>query len=71
MSQQELQVRGMTCNHCVNAVKEEIGALEGVQAVEVALDAEGASTVTVSAEAPLTTEALRSALIEAGDYELV
>lgn len=71
MSQQELQVRGMTCNHCVNAVKEEIGALEGVQAVEVVLDPEGASTVTVSADAPLATEALRSALIEAGDYELV
>jgi len=71
MSEQELQVRGMTCNHCVHAVKEELGALAGVQDVQVALDPEGASKVTVVAGAPVSDDAIRAALIEAGDYELV
>ncbi len=71
MSEQQLQVRGMTCNHCVHAVKEELGAIDGVQGVEVDLDPEGISKVTVTADAPLADDAVRSALVEAGDYELV
>lgn len=59
-------VTGMTCAHCVQAVTGEISTLPGVAEVQVDL-ASGA--VTVTSEAPLTEEAVRAALDEAG-YEL-
>jgi copper chaperone CopZ len=59
-------VTGMTCAHCVQAVTGEISTLPGVADVQVDL-ASGA--VTVTSEAPLTDEAVRAALDEAG-YEL-
>ena len=31
-------VTGMTCDHCLNAVREEVAGVTGVTAVEVALD---------------------------------
>jgi copper chaperone CopZ len=59
-------VTGMTCGHCVQAVTGEISALPGVEGVQVDL-ASGA--VTVTSEAPLTDDAVRAAVDEAG-YEL-
>jgi copper ion binding protein len=61
------QVSGMTCGHCVQAVSREVGALPGVEAVDVDL-ATGA--VQVTSRQPLATEAVRDAVDEAG-YELV
>lgn len=61
------QVSGMTCGHCVQSVSREVGALAGVEAVDVDL-ASGA--VTVTSGRPLDTEAVRAAVDEAG-YELV
>ena len=63
-------VLGMTCEHCVAAVTEELTALGGVDRVEVALDAGGTSTVTVVSEAPLADDRVAAALDEAGDYRL-
>lgn len=63
-------VAGMTCSHCVAAVREEIGALDGVQGVEVDLVPGGGSTVQVSSDRPLDLEDVRVAVDEAG-YELV
>jgi copper chaperone len=63
-------VTGMTCEHCVAAVTEEIGALEGVTAVNVDLVAGGTSTVTVTSAAPLDPTLVAEAVDEAG-YELV
>jgi copper chaperone CopZ len=60
----------MTCEHCAAAVREEIGALAGVGAVEVELHPDSASTVRVSSEQPLATEQVVAALDEAGDYRL-
>jgi copper chaperone len=34
-----LKVEGMSCNHCVNSVKNSVGALKGVSQVEVDLKA--------------------------------
>lgn len=68
---QELKVSGMTCGHCVHAVTEELTALDGVSAVSVDLVPEGVSTVTVDAAGVLDEQQVRSALAEAGDYELV
>jgi copper chaperone len=62
-------VVGMSCDHCVSAVTEEITALGGVEAVEIDLHAGGESQVTVTSDAPLDEEAVRGAVDEAG-YEL-
>jgi copper chaperone len=64
-------VSGMTCGHCADAVTEELSLLEGVDSVEVALVANGISTVTVTSDAPLPLERVSAALDEAGDYLLV
>ncbi len=63
------QVNGMTCGHCVAAVKEELQALDGVTAVEVALVPGGASTVEVTSQRRLDEATVRGAVDEAG-YEL-
>ncbi len=35
MATTEYQVSGMSCGHCESAVAEEVGALDGVESVEV------------------------------------
>ncbi|WP_203186324.1 heavy-metal-associated domain-containing protein [Streptomyces pratensis] len=61
------EVKGMTCGHCEGAVSEEISGIEGVTSVT----AEAATgRVTVTSATPLTEDAVRSAVDEAG-YELV
>ena len=69
MTTTTITVTGMTCGHCVAAVKEEVGALPGVSAVEVDLVAGGASPVTSTTEQPLDDAALATAVDEAG-YEV-
>jgi copper chaperone len=59
-------VSGMTCEHCVRSVSEEVGALPGVTAVEVDLPTGG---LTVTSEAPVADTDVRAAVEEAG-YEL-
>lgn len=59
-------VTGMTCGHCVAAVQEEVSAIPGVEAVEVELVAGGVSSLTVTAESPITDEEIRDAVDEAG-----
>lgn len=66
MSSGTYTVTGMTCGHCVAAVKEEIGRLPGVTEVEVELVTGGESTVRVSSDRPLEVEAVRGAVDEAG-----
>ena len=64
---QQFQISGMTCGHCVQAVTEELGALDGVHGVEVDLDS---GTATVRSSAELDRAAVQGAVDEAG-YELV
>jgi copper chaperone len=63
-------VTGMTCEHCSKAVSAELRALDGVSEVTVDLVPGGASAVTVVSAAPVATEAVETALDEAGDYRL-
>lgn len=64
------QVTGMTCQHCVSAVQEEVSALPGVDKIDVQLVAGGTSTVTIDSAAPLDEQAVRDAVEEAG-YDVV
>ena len=59
-------VTGMTCDHCVAAVHQEVSALDGVTGVQVALVAGGVSEVTVTSAAPLDLGDVRTAVDEAG-----
>jgi len=63
-------VTGMTCEHCVHAVTEELSALGGVSDVAVLLNPDGNSAVTVTSNVPLPAATVAVALDEAGDYEL-
>jgi copper ion binding protein len=58
-------VTGMTCDHCVAAVRQEVGAVDGVTDVQVEL-ATGA--LTVESDAPLDPADIAAAVEEAG-YE--
>lgn len=61
------QVKGMTCDHCVRAVTDELNRISGVSAIEIDL---GTGSMTVTSAAPLNEQAVRGAVEEAG-YELV
>jgi copper chaperone len=63
-------VTGMTCEHCVRAVTEELASLHGVTRVTVDLVPGGESKVTVTSDAPLPEQAIAAALDEAGGYHL-
>jgi copper chaperone CopZ len=56
-------VTGMTCQHCVHAVTEEVSSVPGVSDVSVDLDS-GRLTVVSSAEVPFA--AIATAVDEAG-----
>ena len=56
-------VTGMTCGHCVSAVKKEVLAIPGVSGVD--LDLGGA--MTVHSEAPVDFDRVVEAVYEAGD----
>lgn len=60
-------VQGMTCEHCVKAVTEEVSAIPGVDQAVVDL-AQGSLTVT-SAE-PIDFALIKQAVDEAGDYQV-
>jgi copper chaperone len=61
-----LKVEGMSCNHCVMAVKRALKGLDGVGTVEVDLEN---GKVTVVGEA-LKDDAMKEAIDDAG-YEVV
>ncbi len=66
MSTQTVAVQGMTCGHCVKAVTDEVSAIPGVTDVAVDLVNGGTSTVTITADEPVSDEAVAAAIDEAG-----
>ncbi|MEU5262237.1 heavy-metal-associated domain-containing protein [Amycolatopsis sp. NPDC021455] len=67
MTQSTYAVRGMTCGHCATSVREEIGELPGVRAVDVDVPT---GRVVVTSETVLALEQVESAVRDAG-YQLV
>ena len=63
-----LKISGLTCEHCVAHVTEELKALDGVKNVSVVLHKGGQSVATVVSDVLLDDDALRDAVDEAGDY---
>jgi copper chaperone len=56
-------VTGMTCEHCVASVTEEVGEVPGVTAVEVDL---GTGRLVVTSDEPIGRDAVAAAVEEAG-----
>ena len=56
-------VVGMTCGHCVASVSEEVGALAGVEQVDVDLKT---GLVTVTSDSALDDAQVKAAVEEAG-----
>ncbi|WP_136194281.1 MULTISPECIES: heavy-metal-associated domain-containing protein [Actinomyces] len=65
-----LRISGMTCEHCVAHVTEELEALDGVKNVSVILNKGGQSVATVVSDVVLPDAALAEAIDEAGAYTL-
>lgn len=63
---QRFEVAGMTCEHCVASITEELSALDGVEAVSVDLKPGAASTVVVDASRALSGAEIRAAVEDAG-----
>ena len=61
------QVSGMTCGHCVSAVRQGVGELDGVDTVEVVLET---GEVTVTGDAAPDRSTMAAAVDDAG-YQLV
>jgi copper chaperone CopZ len=63
MSANEYKVTGMTCGHCEMSVREEVGELAGVQAVQVSAQT---GTLVVTAAGEIDDAAVLAAVEEAG-----
>jgi len=61
-------VKGMTCDHCVHHVTEEVSKVQGVTEVHVSL-ADGRMVVT--SDTPVALSDVEAAVDEAGDYTVV
>jgi copper chaperone len=59
-----LNVNGMSCQHCVHAVKSSVGALAGVRSVDVSLEKK---LVTVGFDPGVTSlDAIKHAITDEG-----
>jgi copper chaperone len=56
-------VSGMTCQHCVLSVSEEVGEVEGVTDVQVVLES---GQLTVTSDGPVDPADIHAAVEEAG-----
>lgn len=66
MTTQHFTVVGMTCEHCVASVSEEVSEIPAVTAVDVDLVS---GSLVVTADEALSDDAVRAAVEEAG-YQL-
>jgi copper chaperone len=60
----DLQVTGMSCNHCANAVKQAIAEVDSSSTVEIDL-----ATGNVKVQTRADAQAIKTAIVEAG-YEV-
>ncbi|TDL98029.1 copper resistance protein CopZ [Macrococcus brunensis] len=68
MANQTLDVRGMTCQHCVDAVEKSVGAVDGVQQVNVDLD--NGKVAVAYDDSKATVDNIRDAIEDQG-YEVI
>ena len=66
MSTNTFTVIGMTCDHCVGSVKQEVAKIDGVNTVDVDLES---GLVTVESDTDISNDVFVAAVHEAG-YEV-
>lgn len=64
-------ITGMTCDHCVHSVTEEVSALTGVSDVKIVLIKDGQSVMTLISENGIDLNEVKEAVAEAGNYVAV
>ncbi|AFI06274.1 copper-binding metallochaperone CopP [Helicobacter cetorum] len=57
------QVPSITCNHCVDKIEKFVGEIEGVSLIDVSIEEK---SVSVEFDAPATENAIKEALLDAG-----
>lgn len=68
MEKKIINVEGMSCSHCENAVKKAVGELNGVKGVDVSLNSK---TVTVEYDADtVSLESIKEAIEDQG-YDVI
>ena len=63
----QFYVPDISCQHCINAITQEVSALAGVQSVQISLDDK---RVTVAHAPEVTTHQIVAAMNEAGYDEV-
>lgn len=61
-----VRITGMTCDHCVSAVTEELKTLDSVDAVAVELNNGGISIAAITSRSALSATEIDRAIAEAG-----
>ena len=61
MEKETLKIPNISCGHCVNAIKEELGELDGVKSVQGIPDDK---TITVQWDSPATLNSIKDKLKE-------
>ena len=54
-------IPNISCGHCVHTIKMEVGDMPGVQSVEASPDSK---TATITFDAPITEDAIKTLLAE-------
>ena len=66
MSEKSIRVAGMTCDHCVNAVTEELSKISGVTGVSIELNTDAPTPVNIVADIDISDAEITAAVEEAG-----
>ena len=66
MLQKTVHVDGMSCDHCIHAVTEEISKILGVTGVDIDLHAGEISSVTIASDNEISDTDIAAAVDEAG-----
>ena len=66
MATQSIKVEGMSCDHCINAVTEELVKIDGVSNVSVTINPDGPSKVDFDTDQEISGAILAEAIDEAG-----
>ncbi len=66
MATKSINVEGMTCDHCVSAVTDELNKISGVTGVNVALNTAGPTPVNIVADNDISDSDIAAAVEEAG-----
>ncbi len=61
MEKETLKIPKISCGHCVNAIREELGEMDGVRSVE---GVPNDKIITVQWESPATLESIKNKLKE-------